>query len=167
VEELETRVVPSASVGTDLFNYMPGIPATISASGFQAGETVQFQVLHTDGTANTGANEAPWQVTDTSGAGNVQTSWFCDPADLGSFEVIAIGETSGAVATSVFSDLMPTYSGPVVPPAVTVATDQSDYTAPARFRSAPADSSRAKPCSSRSCTPTGWIIPVPMKRPGR
>jgi hypothetical protein len=54
---------------------------------------------------NSGPNEAPWQVTDTSGTGNLQTSWYLDPTDSGpSFEVIAIGQTSGAVATENFTD---------------------------------------------------------------
>jgi hypothetical protein len=126
LELLEDRTLLSAAVATDLVNYTPGGTALITATGFQPGETVQFQVLHTDGTANTGANEAPWQVADTSGAGNLQTSWNLDLADTGSFEVIAVGQTSGAVATSVFSDST-AYPNPIAPPAASVATDQNDY----------------------------------------
>jgi hypothetical protein len=126
LEILEDRTLLSAAVATDLVNYTPGGTALITATGFQPGETVQFQVLHTDGTANTGANEAPWQVADTSGAGNLQTGWNLDPADTGSFEVIAVGKTLGEVATCLFSDAS-AYTNPIVPPTSSVVTDQSDY----------------------------------------
>jgi hypothetical protein len=124
-ESLEDRIAP-AIVTTDLINYSPGGTAEINANGFMPGENVQFQVLHTDGTANTGANEAPWQVTDVSGLGNLETSWYLDPTDTGSFEVIAVGQTSGAVATTVFADSS-LYSTPIVPATVSVATDQTNY----------------------------------------
>ncbi len=51
-------------VTTDKLDYFPGETAYIAGSGYQASETVQLQVLHTDGTANTGAGHSPWQVTD-------------------------------------------------------------------------------------------------------
>jgi len=126
LEFLEHRELLSVTVMTDQTDYAPAATAQISASGFLAGETVQFQVLHTDGTANTGSNETPWQVTDTSGMGNLQTSWYLDPADTGSFEVIAVGQTSGDVATALFDDST-AYSPPIVPAASSVATDQSNY----------------------------------------
>jgi hypothetical protein len=128
-EQLESRTLLSASVLTDLVNYNPAGTAIITAGGFQSGETVQFQVLHTDGTINTGPNEAAWQVTDTSGTGNIQTSWNLDPTDTGSFEVVAVGQTSASVATTVFSD-SGAYPTPIAPSAATVAPDQTDYTAP-------------------------------------
>ena len=126
LDTLENRQLLSVTVGTDQTDYIAGATAQISASGFLAGETVQFQVLHTDGTPNTGANEQPWQVTDTSGTGDIQTSWNLASNDTGSFELIAVGQTSGSVATALFDDST-AYSPPITPAAPTVATDLSDY----------------------------------------
>src|SRR5262245_15935855 len=75
LEFLESRLAPSATVVTDKPDYAPGSTAIITASGFQPGETVQLQVLHTDGLPNTDSNgnyldgHAPWSVTD-GGAGD-------------------------------------------------------------------------------------------------
>src|SRR4051812_48996836 len=63
VEMLEHRRM-MAVVATDHFDYAPGETAHIFASDFQAGEAVQFQVLHNDGTPNTGNGHAPWTVVD-------------------------------------------------------------------------------------------------------
>ena len=48
-----------AVVATDHFDYAPGSTAHIIASDFHAGETVHFQVLHIDGTPNTGNGHTP------------------------------------------------------------------------------------------------------------
>jgi hypothetical protein len=129
LETLETRQLLSVMVMTDQTDYLPGAVAQISATGFLANETVQFQVLHTDGTAQ-GLNETPWQVTDTSGTGNLSASWNLDPSDTGSFELIAVGQTSGSMATALFDDSSQ-FSPPIIPAASTVATDQADYGPPA------------------------------------
>src|SRR5262249_57881138 len=84
VEGLESRLVP-ASVVTDLPDYAPGSTALITASGYRVGETLQFQVLHTEGDPYSSANHDPWFVRD-GGAGDldgaadgrVQTSWYVD-----------------------------------------------------------------------------------------
>lgn len=60
LESLEDRRLLSATVWTDQLNYVPGTMALVSGTGFQPGETVKVQVLHTDGTANGDAREAPW-----------------------------------------------------------------------------------------------------------
>src|SRR5947207_6734766 len=40
---------PGASLTTDHTDYPPGSTAQVSGSGFNAGETVELQVLHADG----------------------------------------------------------------------------------------------------------------------
>ena len=49
-------------VENDLLDYPPGTTAQISGYGFQPGEIVQLQVLHIDGTPNTGEGRDAWQV---------------------------------------------------------------------------------------------------------
>src|SRR5262245_40518964 len=95
-EYLEDRTLPSITLLTDKPDYMTGQLATFTANALRLGETVQFRVLHTDGTPNTGAGHLPWKVTDgvttpayvdaqgvlrlpdLDGTGNksIQTSWL-------------------------------------------------------------------------------------------
>src|SRR5262245_47390135 len=108
---LETRLVPSATVATDKPSYTPGSTALINASGFQAGETVQFQVVN----QSNGNVYTPWSVTDGSAAdadgtinGQVQTSWILVSDTLDStLQLTATGLTSGEVATTTFADPNP------------------------------------------------------------
>lgn len=97
---------PSSSttptVTTDQEDYAPGSTATLTASGFAAGSTLQFEVQHaTDAGADgvwgtpddvldtdTGAGHEPWSVTDGSAGdldgqanGSVTTSWHVNPDD--------------------------------------------------------------------------------------
>ena len=123
MERLEDRRLLSATVATDLADYLPGATALISGSGFAIGETIQLQVLHIDGTPNTGGGHEPWFVTDgvrgdfdSDGVmdgdldgvvdGNISTTWYVNPDDsFGStFELTASGLTSGEVATAQFTD---------------------------------------------------------------
>jgi hypothetical protein len=123
LETLEPRLLLSATVWTDQADYQPGDTAYISGSGFALGETVELQVLHIDGTPNTGAGHDPWYVTDgvrgdfnNDGImdgdldgiadGNIQTTWYVNPDDsVGStFEVTATGLTSGATDSTTFTD---------------------------------------------------------------
>ena len=113
LEPLEERRLLSVNVVTDLPDYYPGATAHIFASGYQVGEAVQFQVLHTDGTPNTGGGHEPWVVADggfddLDGAvdGNVHTTWYVDPDDsLNSiFELTAVGLSSNEVAVTTFTD---------------------------------------------------------------
>src|SRR5687768_14023353 len=66
IEPLEHRLLLAADVYTDQVDYTPGQTAHIFASGFAVGEAVQFQVLHIDGTPNTGNGHSPWSVVDGS-----------------------------------------------------------------------------------------------------
>jgi uncharacterized repeat protein (TIGR01451 family) len=126
LEPLEVRQFLAVDVFTDKLDYAPGETAQITASGFQVGETVEFQVLHIEagpdgqfGTAddtlgdNTGAGHDRWQVTDGGPGdldglsdGNIQTTWYVEPDDsLGeTFELTATGLTSGEEATTIFTD---------------------------------------------------------------
>ena len=114
--------VPSISTGsstpsgpqvlTDKADYAPGETAAITGSGFQVGETVQLQVLHTDGTPNTGAGHDPWSVTDGGPGdldgqanGNFQTTWFVHPDDsLGSTFLLTAQGNLGSQASATFTD---------------------------------------------------------------
>src|SRR5262245_39844651 len=115
LENLERREL-LALVSTNLPDYSPGDTAIITARQFQVGEAVQFQVLHNDGTPNTGNGHTPWTVIDGSAAdldglrdGNVRTSWYVDPDDSlnSSFTLTAIGQASGLTATTTFTDANP------------------------------------------------------------
>jgi hypothetical protein len=112
VEQLEDRLAPSATLTTNQQDYAPGSTAYFKAEGFLPGETLQFQVLHIDGTANTGADNQPWLVTDGGVGdldgmvnGSVSTSWFVGSDNIGStLEVIATGLTSGLTTEATFTD---------------------------------------------------------------
>src|SRR3954471_23081237 len=64
IEQLESRELLSATLLADKPDYAPGTPAQLTASGFLAGETVQFQVVHADGKPDIDAGHAPFLVTD-------------------------------------------------------------------------------------------------------
>lgn len=117
-EALERRNL-MAVVATDLPDYAPGATANIYASGYQVGEAVQFQVLHNDGTPNTGGGHAPWTVVDGSLQdldglvdGNIHTTWYVDPDDSNhsSFDLTALGLSSGLSAFNTFTDVGSTLS---------------------------------------------------------
>ena len=113
MESLEAKIMLAADVFTDKSDYAPGETAYIAAVDFQAGETIEFHVVHSDGTPNTGGGHEPWQVTDGSEAdldgtvdGIIVTTWFVNPDDSSnsSFVLTATGLSSGAVATTTFTD---------------------------------------------------------------
>src|ERR1043166_6972792 len=64
----ETRLMPAATptatLQTDRTDYAPGQTVSISVNGFQPGETVQFQVVRTDGQPDFPQGNQPWQVVD-------------------------------------------------------------------------------------------------------
>src|SRR6266511_3826987 len=95
----------AATVSTDQADYPPGSTAYITGSGFLAGETVQCQVLHADGTPSTGADHDPWPVV-ADDAGGFQTTWHvCEDDCVGStLELTATGQTSGLIAQTRFTD---------------------------------------------------------------
>ena len=88
LERLEDRTLLSATVITDKLDYPPGETAVITGTEFLIGETVELQVVHTDGTPNTGGGHDPWYVTD-GGAGDLdgvadgafRTTWYVNPDD--------------------------------------------------------------------------------------
>ena len=49
LESLETRQLLSVMVATDQTDYAPGATALISGSGFEPGDPITLQVVHTDG----------------------------------------------------------------------------------------------------------------------
>jgi hypothetical protein len=93
--------VPGAapSVMTQQLDYSPGQTAIIDAAGFQAGETVQFQVSN----LMNGHVYSPW--TTTAGAGPIDTSWVVPPdAAQSQLVLTATGESSGLTARYTFRD---------------------------------------------------------------
>src|SRR5262245_37819044 len=107
VEQLEGRVVPSATLWTNRSDYQFGDVAVIGGSGFQPLEAVQLQVLHAAGTAgsNSDAQNQPWQVTADAN-GNLTATWdVTDPDAVGaSYELTATGQASGVTAQAAFTD---------------------------------------------------------------
>ena len=113
-DEIEADL--EATVTTDKSDYAPGSTAQISGSNFQPGETIQLQVLHNDGTPNTGGGHDPWFVTD-GGVGDLdglvdgkfQTIWYVNPDDSlnSSFDLTAVGLNSGIFASNTFTDSNP------------------------------------------------------------
>ena len=130
---LEPRMLLAADIATDRFDYSPGSTAlftTFSDGGpdhnFQVGETIQFQVVRTDGLADSAPGNLPWQVTDGVGGfdayvdktgvriapdrdggadGRIETDWFVGSEYANaSLEVRAFGLTSGETATEAFHD---------------------------------------------------------------
>jgi len=111
-EQLEDRLTPAASLWTDLLDYRPGATAYISGAGFEAGESIQLQVLHQDGN-NSGAGHTPWIVTDGGEGdldgqadGSFTASWYVNPDDSldATFDATATGLSSGLFAATTFTD---------------------------------------------------------------
>jgi len=103
----------SAVLSTDQSDYLPGSTAVVTADGYEVGETVLFQVMHSDGTSNLGEGHQAWQVTDGGPGdldlradGSIQTRWYVSPddSDGSSFLATAKGLLSGRVATTTFTD---------------------------------------------------------------
>src|SRR6266536_1208897 len=90
---------------SDQADYAPGTTATLTGSGFQAGETVVLQVLHYDGTSNGGEDHQPWEVIADEN-GNFTTTWHvCEDDCVGSLlKATADGQTSGLHAETTFTD---------------------------------------------------------------
>src|SRR5439155_12535372 len=99
------QAVAGAVVQTDKTDYAPGETAIITGSGFQAGETVTLQVVHTDGTAEGGSGHAPWAVVADAGGG-ISAEWFVNPDDSvgSSFVLTAVGGSSSLTAQTTFTD---------------------------------------------------------------
>jgi CheY-like chemotaxis protein len=103
-------------VKTDKNDYAPGETAVITGTGFQAGEVVTLQVVHTEGAEEViddqhthieteGEGHEPWDVT-ADASGSISTTWYVHPDDsLGAtFLLTAKGGTSGLTAQHIFTD---------------------------------------------------------------
>lgn len=104
---LFARALTTSSVTTDRQDYHPGETVNISGAGFQAGETVSFQVLHVGGSGDSDSSTAhqPWYVgADVNG--DLQTTWTV-PADEdkggATLQLTAAGLSSGSQASSSFT----------------------------------------------------------------
>ena len=105
-----------ATVATDQPDYAPGSTALITASNFAVGETVEFQVVRTDGVQAYPPGNQPWEVVHGVGSftpyqnssgiwvypdldgkvdGNISTTWYVDQQYAGaSLQLTATGLTS-------------------------------------------------------------------------
>lgn len=99
---------PYVSVMTDQLDYAPGTTARISGSGFYPGEGIRFQVLHADGTQDSGADHEPWTVT-ADPLGGFETTWrVCEDDCVGShLELTGVGLSSGRLVQTIFTDSAP------------------------------------------------------------
>lgn len=92
---------------SDQPDYSPGSTATLTGTGFGPFETIHMQVVHADGTTNTGADHEPWDiVADTNGS--FITSWHvCEDDCVGAtLKATADGQTSGLHAEVLFTDAL-------------------------------------------------------------
>ena len=93
----------SPEVVTDQSDYAPGSTAYIIGTGFLPKETVNLQVLHADGTLNTGEHYEPWFV-QASSRGDYRTEWHVCDCVGALLELTAIGQRSGLTARARFTD---------------------------------------------------------------
>jgi hypothetical protein len=121
-EQLEARVALSSLVSPNETAYAPGETALFALRGFQKGETVDVQVLHTDGTPFTGSGLISVRdggAGDLDGVvnGNLLVSYVLPLHAAGSWsQVTARGESSGLSAEATFKWITPW-----------VLTDKPDY----------------------------------------
>jgi hypothetical protein len=117
---------PAAAVHTDQASYAPGSTIAVSGTGFKAGEVVDLQITHIDGTVNATPSELQWTTT-ADAAGTISATWITNPMASGAqvaglrFELTASGETSHQAAFSTFG------SQPAPVSTATVTTDRFDY----------------------------------------
>jgi len=92
------------SVAVDQPDYHPFSTVYIAGAGFQAGETVQCQILRIDIDDNSGSEHQPWQVT-ADAVGNFQASWYVTLHEAGAtLRLTATGQRSGLAAQTTFTD---------------------------------------------------------------
>ena len=97
---------------TDSLDYHPGSTVTINGAGFQAAETVEFRVIHANGTFDneTSAAHQSWTaIADNSGG--FQTTWIVPvgPAEEGShLKLTSEGMASGYRSVALFTSGVPT-----------------------------------------------------------
>jgi hypothetical protein len=119
------------TVTTDKDDYAPGEDATITASGFEAGATVTFEVDHVSdegadgayGTADDttidlgGEGHDAWTVTDGGEGdldgeanGTIVTTWHVNPDDSADERFLVTASDGESTATNTFTDALPTDS---------------------------------------------------------
>jgi hypothetical protein len=90
-------------VTTDQQDYAPGSTATISASGFGAGDDLQFQITVIDPTT-TGAAPYTWGV-NADGSGGAVTSFFVSSIYANTTMLLTVTDAAtGQVVQEVFTD---------------------------------------------------------------
>src|SRR5438132_8406811 len=77
-------VQTNAFVWTDQGDYAPGTTAQIYGRNFQADESVTLQVVHADGTPDSGADHDPWIVVVASDGTFTGTWHICEDDCVGS-----------------------------------------------------------------------------------
>jgi uncharacterized repeat protein (TIGR01451 family) len=108
LEALEDRAVPSATVLTDKPDYSPGETVNITATGFQPGESVGFQLVD----VNDSAVFSSWRVRDGGAEdldgvvnGQIKTTWLVSADAAGdTLHLTATGLGSGIFAATSFTD---------------------------------------------------------------
>ena len=93
-----------ASIQTDKYDYEPGENVQLTGEGFDPGETVTLQVVHSNG-ANGGVGHQPFDVTADQD-GRINASWNVNADDSlkSLFRLTANGHSSGLDASSTFMD---------------------------------------------------------------
>src|SRR5205823_11079546 len=67
-------ILTNAFVWTDQGDYPPGSTAQIFGRNFQPGENVTLQVVHADGTPDSGADHEPWTIA-VADDGTFASTW--------------------------------------------------------------------------------------------
>src|SRR5207249_8322477 len=93
------------AIWTDQADYAAGSTAVIAGSGFLPAESIVVQVLHADGTSDSGEDHQPWTAM-ADADGHFKTEWRVCVGLL--FRVTAIGQQSSLTAQATFTD-SPTY----------------------------------------------------------
>ena len=108
LETLEDRTLLSVWVATDQTDYPPGSTALISGGGYQPGDAITLQVVHTDGNPDVSPANDPWTVT-ADDSGNVASTWYVDPDSSAgdSLELTASDPATGDQAVADFTDSNP------------------------------------------------------------
>ena len=89
----------------DKSDYAPGETATLTGSGFAAGEDVVVQVLHGDATPDSGADHETWAVVADENGEFVATWNVCTDDCVGAtLRAVADGQASGLHAETTFTD---------------------------------------------------------------
>src|SRR5258708_4380000 len=93
----------AAVVSPDQADSAVGDTVTFTGIGFQAGETVNLQVLHTDGSAAGGTLSSPSVVADASGS--FQASYLVGASDNNvALSLTSTGASSGRTVLTGFHD---------------------------------------------------------------